>query len=670
MKKIFSFLLVLVLMAGLLAAGASAAGTTVMVSRQNLRADGVTIACEKYNIDGSNYFKLRDIAYLVNGTGSQFSVGYDEVKRVISIVTGEEYVPNGSEMDLSGGDKSASAVPSSQTILINGKERSDLSVYNIGGNNYFKLRDLGVALGFHVDYDQPSNTAIIVSKRAVYPAEWLTEDRIYESNDGSFTRYTTIYSADGRIQSVRSEGIYSTEETTYRYDDLNREVERYTVNTWNDDEGGSEIYWSRNTKKYDIWGNMVSDITEESGDVLTENYYTYDEYGRTLTNIYRSNYGETTTAYTYDENGNVSRYEETDYDGEITIVTYTRDAAGNVLLRKSTDAQGNITSKEEYTYDDKGRQVKSVYSYDGGNYQYVYTYAYNAQDKITHAETNSDYYFDITDYIYDKGDRLVRTECRNTYTSYTILYQYDEQDREIRYEYTNDEGGSRVLESFYEGDRLVKEIDNDNGAVTVTEFIYDDAARKMTVRSSTTNPMPESMVVYDSELALTVGDTYYLYVSYEPYNAVFEEVTWSSSDPKVAAVDEYGCVTGVSVGTAVITATSKSGLTATSTVTVKDRRLTFTVEPESLNVKYRYTKPILCTVTVEGYDNYYLNYRNYNNDIVSAAWDADWSDDGTSINLYVTGLSAGEAKLEIFATAEKDGDPVGDPIFITVYVVE
>ena len=120
MKKYLSFFLALILLACLLSAGAAAAGPEVMLSRQGLRADGKTIACEKYNIDGSNYFKLRDIAWLVNGTGSQFSVGYDEVRKTVSIVTGAEYVPNGSEMDLSGGDKSATAVPSAQTVLIDG----------------------------------------------------------------------------------------------------------------------------------------------------------------------------------------------------------------------------------------------------------------------------------------------------------------------------------------------------------------------------------------------------------------------------------------------------------------------------------------------------------------------------------------------------------------------
>ena len=170
MKKIFSFLLVLVLVACLLPTAALAADKVVL-SPQNLIVDGKTIECEKYNINGSNYFKLRDIALLVNGTGSQFSVGYDAVKKTVSIVTGEAYTSNGSELDLSGGDKSATAKPSTQTILINGEERSDLSVYNIGGNNFFKLRDLGTALGFDVDYDSKTNSAIVIS-RSSEPSGW------------------------------------------------------------------------------------------------------------------------------------------------------------------------------------------------------------------------------------------------------------------------------------------------------------------------------------------------------------------------------------------------------------------------------------------------------------------------------------------------------------------
>ena len=45
-------------------------------------------------------------------------------------------------------------------------------------------------------------------------------------------------------------------------------------------------------------------------------------------------------------------------------------------------------------------------------------------------------------------------------------------------------------------------------------------------------------------------------------------ISWESSDPVVAVVDENGIVTGISPGTAVITAATKDGLSANSTVTV------------------------------------------------------------------------------------------------------
>ena len=145
--------------------GAATTGSApkVVLSPQNLAVDGAAVDCMKYNIDGSNYFMLRDLAYLLNGTGSQFSVGWDDATKTVSIVTGGAYAPNGSELQV-GEDRSATAVVSAQTILINGEVRTDLSVYNIGGNNFFKLRELGDALGFDVDYDRATNTAIVISR--------------------------------------------------------------------------------------------------------------------------------------------------------------------------------------------------------------------------------------------------------------------------------------------------------------------------------------------------------------------------------------------------------------------------------------------------------------------------------------------------------------------------
>ena len=137
-------------------------GPSVVLSPQNLTVNGVRKNVEKYNIDGYNYFKLRDIAYLLNGTPAQFSVEWDAEANAARIVSGEPYTANGSELVI-GADRSATAVRSPQTIVINGEVRSDLAAFNLAGNNFFKLRDLGEALGFQVDYDAETNTAVVTT---------------------------------------------------------------------------------------------------------------------------------------------------------------------------------------------------------------------------------------------------------------------------------------------------------------------------------------------------------------------------------------------------------------------------------------------------------------------------------------------------------------------------
>lgn len=79
-------------------------------------------------------------------------------------------------------------------------------------------------------------------------------------------------------------------------------------------------------------------------------------------------------------------------------------------------------------------------------------------------------------------------------------------------------------------------------------------------------------------LLLKVQKTAGLTAKIQPANATEQGVAWSSSDEDVAVVDDQGQVTGVSTGSAVITATSKEG--------------NFTAE---------------CTVTVEGAKNWYVN---------------------------------------------------------------
>ena len=160
MKRLLPTLLALLLFCLALPC-ASAADVTP--SPQKLSVDGTDADCDKYNIDGSNYFKLRDLAYLLSKSDSRFSVAFDAESNAVTVVPGGDYVPVGGELER-GKDLSKTAVASKQSVLINGEAVEGISVYNIGGNNYFKLRDLGSALGFTVAFDADANTAVVLSK--------------------------------------------------------------------------------------------------------------------------------------------------------------------------------------------------------------------------------------------------------------------------------------------------------------------------------------------------------------------------------------------------------------------------------------------------------------------------------------------------------------------------
>lgn len=160
-KAVLSLALILMLLVSLCAPAFAA---TTVLSTQALKVNDKDIDCEKYNIDGNNYFKLRDLAELLNGTNSQFDVDYDAATKTMVVTTGAPYThKNGTEL-VTGEDNSASAVVSPQTLKIDGEVVSDLAVYNIGGNNYFKLRELGTALNFGVDYDAATATMLVTSK--------------------------------------------------------------------------------------------------------------------------------------------------------------------------------------------------------------------------------------------------------------------------------------------------------------------------------------------------------------------------------------------------------------------------------------------------------------------------------------------------------------------------
>jgi len=108
--------------------------------------------------------------------------------------------------------------------------------------------------------------------------------------------------------------------------------------------------------------------------------------------------------------------------------------------------------------------------------------------------------------------------------------------------------------------------------------------------SITVNPVKETSIkLYDSKLEpistlkLKEEETASLEARVLPKNASYvDSVKWTSSNPDVAKVDLVsGEITAVSIGDAIITATTYFGLTATCTVTVE---AVIPTEPETLDI--------------------------------------------------------------------------------------
>ena len=172
-KSIIRYLLVFVLIVTALPiqtvyCAPSADTQSVNPTASTVYVNSTARAFEAYNIEGYNYFKLRDLALVLSGTQKQFAVGYNEETRAITITIGNPYTVIGGEM-AQGDGKPKDAIPTPSTIYLNGAVL-DLVVYNIGGNNFFKLRDLMEAIDVYVGYDFATNAVSLDTSRG-YVAE-------------------------------------------------------------------------------------------------------------------------------------------------------------------------------------------------------------------------------------------------------------------------------------------------------------------------------------------------------------------------------------------------------------------------------------------------------------------------------------------------------------------
>ena len=119
------------------------------------------------------------------------------------------------------------------------------------------------------------------------------------------------------------------------------------------------------------------------------------------------------------------------------------------------------------------------------------------------------------------------------------------------------------------GDAVIYATAQDGSGVTGSYSVYVNAP-----------VMVESIVVEPSSLILNKCQQYQLSAFACPVDADNKDISWSSSDPSVATVDQNGLVTCISSGVAEIRATSKDGSNVIGSCTIKVRETIICSEEE------------------------------------------------------------------------------------------
>lgn len=132
----------------------------VKATTQKVKLDGKDVVIYGYNIDGYNYFKLRDLAAVLKDTKAKFGVEYKDA--MVTLTKGSDYKV--AETDQKEVKAMSKGMLTNDKVMV-GDKALTATAYKIDSSNYYKLRDLGEALGFGVDYDKATRTVLLMSEK-------------------------------------------------------------------------------------------------------------------------------------------------------------------------------------------------------------------------------------------------------------------------------------------------------------------------------------------------------------------------------------------------------------------------------------------------------------------------------------------------------------------------
>lgn len=138
----------------------------------------------------------------------------------------------------------------------------------------------------------------------------------------------------------------------------------------------------------------------------------------------------------------------------------------------------------------------------------------------------------------------------------------------------------------------------------------------------------------NNEMSLKVGESSALTATIAPTNAKYKDVTWSSSNTKVATVDATGNVKAIAAGSAIITVKTKDqAKTATCVVNVTDKNPSISLDKEKYTVLKDNSVEYITTIVDSDIKDYDIKIENENIAKIE--------------NDKIIGVSVGETKLTV-----------------------
>lgn len=200
------------------------------------------------------------------------------------------------------------------------------------------------------------------------------------------------------------------------------------------------------------------------------------------------------------------------------------------------------------------------------------------------------------------------------------------------------------------------------GTATITAKAGEKSATcKVTVKKKVI-PV-ESVTLDKSDISLVEGDTETLTATVKPDNATDKTVTWTSSAPDIASVNN-GKVTALKEGTATITA--KAGdKTATCKVTVVKKVIhveSITLNKTQITLKTNATEVLIATVNPDNATDKGVTWKSNNTTVatVDQSGKVTAIKEGTAIITVTTKDGSKKATCEVTVLSPGNTEPIND----------